>query len=132
MSHAPIEDRAVAILGRRANGTLALDELLAELADADCVTALGDVIAERGQLRADLVRRALDMESDEPSSVICRAAGFNMNGYSAVLRMRRRHNRGTGSPPALALTFFSGLSRVAAERALARVLADLVRTPVNL
>ena len=75
----------------------------------------------------DLVRRALDAESDEPSSIICRAAGFNMNGYSAVLRMRRRHSRGIGSPPALALTFFSGLSRLAAERALARVLGELVR-----
>jgi len=126
MTHAPIEERAIEILDRRANGTLALEELLAELADADCHTALGDVIAERAQLRADLVRRALEMESDEPSSVICRAAGFNMNGYSAVLRMRRRHNRGTDSPPAHALTSFSALSRVAAERALARVLADLV------
>ena len=126
MSHAPIEERAVAILGRRANGTLALDELLAELADADCTVALADVIAERGQLRADLVRRALDAEPDEPSSVICRAAGFSMNSYSAVLRMRRRHHLGAGIPPAYALTFFSGLSRVAAERALARVLADLV------
>jgi hypothetical protein len=125
MSHAPIEERAAAILGRRASGSLALDELLAELADADCISALADVIAERARLRPDLVRRALDADSDEPASVICRASGFTMNSYSAVLRMRRRHNRGADDSPAHALTYFSSLSRVTAERSVARVLADL-------
>lgn len=127
MSHAQIEERAAAILSRRATGALAHDEALAELADADCAAALAAVIAERVRLRPDMVRRALDADSDEGASVMCRAAGFTMNSYSAVLRMRRRHNRGTESAPADALTFFSGLSRNSAEKALPRVVADFGR-----
>jgi hypothetical protein len=128
MTHAQIEERAVAILRRRASGLLAHDELLIELADADCTAALASVIAERAKLRPDLVQRGIDAESDEPAAVMCRAAGFKMNSYSAVLRMRRRHHRGTGGQPAHALTFFSGLTRATAERVLGRVLADLVRS----
>ena len=90
MTHAQIEERAAAILRRRASGLLAHDELLIELSDADCTVALASVIAERAKLRPDLVQRAIDAESDEPAAVMCRAAGFDMNSYSAVLRMRRR------------------------------------------
>jgi precorrin-4 methylase len=119
-------DRAAAILGRRANGLLAHDEALAELADADCTVAIAAAISERVRLRTDLVQRALEAESDEPISVMCRAAGFKMDAYSALLRMRRRANRGE-SAPARALTFFSALSRTSAERQLPRLAADLGR-----
>ena len=66
MPHAQDDERAAAILGRKAEGLLALDEALAELADADCVVTIADVIAERVRLRADLVPRALD--ADSPTS----------------------------------------------------------------
>jgi hypothetical protein len=117
MPHAKDNERAAAILGRRAAGLLALDEALAELADANCVVAIAAVIAERIRLQPDMVARALDAESDEPISVICRAGGFSLNGFSALLRMRRRRNHGTRSATE-ALAFFSALNRASADRIL--------------
>ena len=127
MVHAQNDDRAAAILMRRASGLLTLDEALCELADADCAATIAAAISERVRLRTDLVQRALDAESDEPISVMCRAAGFRMNSYSALLRMRRRANRGAKSAPAHSLTFFSALSRTSAERQLPRLAVDLGR-----
>lgn len=115
MPRAQDDERAAAILGRRAEGLLALDEALAELADADCIITIAAVIAERVRLQPDIVSQALEAESDEPISVMCRAAGFSLNGFSALLRMRRRRNRGTRSA-ADSLAFFSGLHRPSAER----------------
>ena len=117
MAQAQDDERAAAILGRRAEGLLALDEALAELADANCIVTIAAVIAERVRLQADIVAHALDAESDEPISVMCRAAGFSLNGFSALLRMRRRRNHGSRSA-ADALAFFSGLQRASAERIL--------------
>ena len=117
MPHAQDDERAAAILGRRAAGLLALDEALADLADANCVVTIAAVIAERIRLQPDMVAGALDAESDEPISVMCRAGGFSLNGFSALLRMRRRRNHGTRSATQ-ALAFFSGLNRASAERIL--------------
>ena len=117
MPHAQDDERAATILGRRAEGLLALDEALAELADANCVVTIAATIAERTRLQPDMVARALDAESDEPISVMCRAAGFNLNGFTALLRMRRRRHRGSRSATE-ALAFFSGLNRASAERIL--------------
>jgi hypothetical protein len=125
MPHAQIEERAIAILGRKANGLLAQDEVLAELADADCASALAAMISEHTRLRPELVLRALEADSDEAISVMCCAAGFKMNSYSALLRMRRRQGRGTDSAPTQSLNFFSGLSRASAERLLPRLVAGL-------
>jgi hypothetical protein len=119
MSHVQHDERAAAILGRKASGLLALDEVLAELADADCAEAIAAEIAERVRLRPDAVLRALDAESDEAIAVMCRAGGFTNNSFSALLRMRRRRNRGTDSEPTRALSQFAGLSRPAALRILA-------------
>jgi hypothetical protein len=117
MAQAQDDERAAAILGGRAQGLLALDEALAELADANCIVTIAAVIAERIRLEAGTVALALDTESDEPISVMCRAAGFSLNGFSALLRMRRRRNHGSRSA-AEALAFFSGLQRASAERIL--------------
>jgi len=122
MSHAH-DERAAAILSRKAKGLLALDEALAELADANCVAAMAALISERVRLAHDVVARALDAQSDEAISVICRAAGLRINSYSALLRMRRRHSRGTESAPAAALMFFSDLSQASAQRFLQRLAA---------
>ena len=119
--HAQDDERAAAILRRRANGLLALDDALAELADADCTAAIAGLIAERVNLGVEVVSHALDAQTDEPISVMCRVAGFRINSYSALLRMRRRQNRGTESAPAYALTFFSDLSPASAERLLQRM-----------
>ena len=118
------DERAAAILARRASGLIAHDEVLAELADADCGAALAALVAERVRLDAALVLRALEADDDQPISVMCRAAGFRINSYSALLRMRRRQNRGTGSAPAYALTFFSDLSPASAERRVRRLTGE--------
>ena len=117
MAQAQDDEQAAAILGRRAQGLLALDEALAELADANCIVTIAAVIAERVRLQPDIVAQALDAESDEPISVMCRAAGFSLNGFSALLRMRRRRHHGSRSAAA-ALAFFPGLQRASAERIL--------------
>jgi hypothetical protein len=115
--------RAAAILARRADGLIAVDEALAELADADCGQAIAALVAERVRLDAALVLRALEAGDDQAISVMCRAAGLKINGYSAVLRMRRRHGRGAGTAPTDALTFFSSLSRASAERIIEQLQA---------
>jgi len=114
--NAQSDARAAEILARRASGLIAAEEALVELADADCGAAIAALVAERVRLDAALVLRALEAGDDQAISVMCRAAGFKINGYSAVLRMRRRHGRGAGSAPTDALTFFSSLSRASAER----------------
>ena len=122
MTYAQGDDHAAAILRRRAGGLLALDDALVELSDADCVVEIAILIAERIAMRAELVSQALDASSDETISVMCRAAGFRINSYSALLRMRRRRSRGTDSAPAYnALTSFSDLSPSSAERLLRRM-----------
>ena len=117
MAHVEDEEQAAAILGRRAQGLLALDEALAELADANCPVTIAALIAERIRVKVDAVAEALHAESDEPLSVMCRAAGFSLNGFSALLRMRRRRNCGTKAARD-ALAFFSALSHPSAERML--------------
>ena len=126
MAPAQDNERAAAILERRAQGLLALDEALAELADANCIVTIAAVIAERIRVQPDVVARSLDAESDEEISVICRAAGFSMNGFSAVLRMRRRRNHGSRTA-AEALAYFSGLNRASADR----ILQQMVPRPAH-
>jgi len=117
MPPAQDNERAAAILERQAQGLLALDEALIELADANCVMTIAAVVAERIRAQPDAVARFLDAESDEQISVICRAAGFSLNGFSAVLRMRRRRNHGSRSASE-ALALFSSLNRASADRIL--------------
>jgi hypothetical protein len=126
-SNVPNDDRAAAILNRRASGLLAHDEALIELADAGCAPAIADLIAGRVRVRPELVLRALDAPADEEISVMCRAAGLKLDSFSALLRMRRRHNRGTESAPVRALQLFSELSRSAAEKRLVALVPDAAR-----
>ena len=117
MPHRQDDERAAAILGRRAEGLLALDEALIELADANCAATIAALIAERLKLQPEMIARALEADSDETISVMCRAAGFSLNGFSALLRMRRRRHHGSSSARD-ALAFFSGLNRPTADRML--------------
>ncbi len=94
MSHAQTpgthDERTAGILRRRAAGVMGLDDAVAELADADGAAAIAVMIADRVRLRPEMVSRALEADSDEAISVLCRAAGLRINSYSALLRMRRR------------------------------------------
>ena len=120
MPHRQDDERAAAILDRRATGLLALDEALAELADANCIATIAALIGERLKLQREMVARALEADSDETISVMCRAAGFSLNAFSALLRMRRRRRHGSSSARD-ALTFFSRLKRPTADHMLQQI-----------
>ncbi len=99
-----------------ARGLLSLDEAAAELADSDGAPFVAELLARRTGLLPASVLRGLFASSDEPVTVLCRAAGLNLDGYSAVLRMRRRRRRRTGSNPAQALTAFLQMPPETAQR----------------
>lgn len=82
-----------------ARGLIKLDEAVIELADVDATPDVAKLIADRVELRMDTVTRALCAPADEPVAVLCRAAGLKINGYSAVVRMRRRRRRGLDTSP---------------------------------
>jgi hypothetical protein len=117
------DERTAGILRRRAAGLMGLDDAVAELADADGAAAIAVMIADRVRLQPEMVSRALEADSDEAISVLCRAAGLRINSYSALLRMRRRRHRGLDSAPSHALMYFSDLSPASAETLLRRFAA---------
>jgi hypothetical protein len=81
-------------------------------------------VGQRTGLSAAAVERALAAKSPERAAVLCRAAGFGANGFSAVLRMRRRRLREDGVNPAHALSDFLQTPMDAAQGALALIKLD--------
>lgn len=111
------EARWHVVLDQVAHGYLLLDEAITEFADADVVHGIARLISTRLELETDTVVWALDADSDEPVTVLCRAAALNINVFSAVLRMRRRR-RSSDLSPSETLNAFRRLSRETARRAL--------------
>jgi hypothetical protein len=109
-----------------ARGLVSLDEAAAERADADAAALVAQLLARRSGLAPDAALRALFAPSEELVTLLCRAAGLNLDGYSAVLRMRRRRRRGAGAHPAEALAAFLRLP-VETARGVVRYLADRSR-----
>jgi len=107
--------RASAILERVREGLVLLDDAVVELADADETLGLAGLIAERLGLQPEDVFRAIAVPSEQLLTVLCRAAGLNINGFSAVLRMRCR-TRGAIHSPAQALTAFHDMPVETAQR----------------
>ena len=62
MPHAPYNDRAAAILRRKAQGLLALDEALAELADCDCAAVLARLVAGSREEEKAAAKAAVDAQ----------------------------------------------------------------------
>jgi hypothetical protein len=106
---------ASAILERVREGLILLDDAVVELADADEALGLAGLIAERLGLEPEDVFRAIAVPSEQLLTVLCRAAGLNINGFSAVLRMRCR-TRGAMHSPAQALTAFHDMPVETAQR----------------
>jgi hypothetical protein len=94
-----------AALERLRDGFVLLDEVVVDLADADEMLGVAGLIAERLGLEPEDVFRAIAAPSEQLLTVLCRAAGLKINGFSAMLRMRCR-TRGAMHSPAEALTAF--------------------------
>jgi hypothetical protein len=111
------------------DGLVLLDDAAIKLADADAVDAVTELLSARIDLAADRVMRAIEAPSEAALTVICRAAGLNGNGSSAILRMRRRHLPSDVSP-AEVLAAFRETSRITARQVVAMLrLHDVVELP---
>lgn len=111
------------------DGLVLLDDAAIKLADADAVDAVTELLSARIDPPADRVMRAIETPSEAALTVICRAAGLNGNGFSAILRMRRRHLPSDVSP-AEVLAAFRQTSRITARGVVAMLrLRDVVELP---
>jgi len=99
-------------------GLMKLDEAVTELADVDAAPEVAKLIADRVALRPDTVTRALRALADDPVVVLCRAAGLKMDGYSAIVRMRRRRRRDSDCSPAQMLEKYQQIPLETAQRVL--------------
>jgi len=99
-------------------GQIKIDEAVIELADVDATPDLGKLIAARVDLPSSTVFRALCAPAEEPVALLCRAAGIKMNGYSAIVRMRRRRRRGSDKAAEQALKRYEQIPLEMAERVL--------------
>jgi hypothetical protein len=72
------------------HGYVLLDDAVIAFADADQIAGLALLVGRRTDLPAHAIERALEAKSPGPATLLCRAAGLGANGFSAVLRMRRR------------------------------------------
>lgn len=102
-----------------------LDETIATLADGDAMQALAAVLARLLRVAETPLLELLGNGSDDPSCVICRAAGLRIDAYSAVLRMRRRARLGFDQNPAGSLRAFRRLPFDSAKPLLGRLLATV-------
>jgi hypothetical protein len=101
-----------------ARGLTQFDEAVSRLADADASYGVAKLLSMRVGLHLPMIVTAVEAQSDEPTTVICRAAGLKMNAYSALLRMRRRRIPGTQASPAEALSAYQKLPQDAAGKVL--------------
>ena len=95
-----------AALERLREGLVLLEDVVVDLADADEMLGVAGLIAGRLGLEPEDVFRAIAAPFEQLLTVLCRAAGLKINGFSAVLRMRCR-TRGAMHSPAEALTAFN-------------------------
>jgi hypothetical protein len=101
-----------------ARGLIKLDDAIVELADVDAAPDVAKLLADRNGLRPDTVTRALCALAEEPVALLCRAAGLKMNGYSAIVRMRRRRRRGSEGSPAEILERYQQMPLESAQRVI--------------
>ena len=101
-----------AVVEQVTDGYLLLEDTVIAFADADHIAGLVLLVAQRTGLPPAAVEHALAAKSVGPATVLCRATGLGANGFSAVLRMRRRRLREEGLNPA-------------------HVLADFLQTPME-
>ena len=105
LAQAPAADPA-GMLEQVTHGYVLLDDAVTAFADADQVAGLAVLVGQRIGLPVAAIERALDTKAPGPVTLLCRAAGLGGNGFSAVLRMRRRRLREAGVNPAHVLSDF--------------------------
>jgi hypothetical protein len=101
-----LTDEPAVVLDQVTQGYVLLDDAVTGFADAGRISGLAVLVALRIDLPADAVERALDAPSPEPAALLCRAAGLGVNGFSAVLRLRRRRRQDGAPSPSQALSGF--------------------------
>jgi len=98
-----------------AHALIQLDDAVTELADAERNCDIATLIAARVSLDFASVLRLLEASTEEPVAMLCRAAGLSVNGYSAVLRMRRRMRRTATTPASRLLGAYRQLPKATAR-----------------
>jgi hypothetical protein len=101
-------------------GDLLFGEAVLALADAGHLVDLAALIGNRLGLRSDIVVTNLFGAELQPAMTICRAAGLDLDGFSAVLRLRHRRQRNGGDPGA-ALRDYLNVSRDFSQRIIETV-----------
>ena len=104
-----------------ADGVITFDEAVIRLADADRDHDIAVLIGGKLTVEEDVVARALTTRWQEAAALLCRTAGLGANGYSAVLRMRRRAGRTLDASPATLLAAYLQRRRATREE-LAEIL----------
>jgi uncharacterized protein (DUF2336 family) len=99
-------------------GLIKLDEAVIELAEVDATPDVAKLIADRVELRSDTVLRAMCVPPEEPIALLCRGAGLRINGYAAIVLMRRRRRRGSDSPVEQVLERYQRIPLETAQRVL--------------
>jgi hypothetical protein len=126
----PLKDQGLqAVLDGVTDGLVLLDDAAIKFADADAVDAVTELLSGRVDLPADRVVRAIEAPSEEALTVICRAAGLNVNGFSAILRMRRRHLPSNVSPTEVLAAFLETPLGTARQVVAMLKLHDVVELP---
>jgi len=106
------------ILDEVERGVLKIDAAVAELADIDATPDVAKLMAGRVDLRADTVTRALCAPADQPVALLCRGAGLTIDGYGAIVKMRRRRRRGSDGPAAKLIEQYREIPLPTAQRVL--------------
>lgn len=95
-------------------GALRLDDAVIELADNNRVQEIVLILSLRAGLAEDDALPLMIGAPEQPAALLCRAAGLGLNGYSAVLRMRRRTQMVNLERPAALLHAYLRLGAVSA------------------
>ena len=126
----PLRDQSLqAVLDAVSDGFVLLNDAVIKLADTDAVEAVAELLCRRIDLPADRVVRAIEAPSEAALIVICRAAGLNVNGFSAILRMRRRRFPSDISPAEVFAAFLQTSLGTARQVVSMLKLHDVVELP---
>lgn len=96
-----------------ADGMIRFEDAVTQLADAGREADIATLIAPRLALRSDFVVQLLGARAEQPIALVCRAAGLSPNGYSAILRMRRRKRPNRDVPATVLLAAYREVPRLA-------------------